>query len=219
MAVFRYLLILTALASGVCAQNAPSAAAPAASNGPFVTPIPSVSSSAAPAATPPPPANRQISSGTAALLAQSVPTYHPPPAAPVEKPNLGDTDDSTEDNEQPENHVIRLPKYIVHEQQPPIFREKDLYDKDGLRRLALLRYRGLSLFPFARLNGPIADEMYREDDRLKSIADFNQTADAIAAGGDTAEADYIRKETQSTYAQSVGWGDPTPQNPSGRSSP
>jgi hypothetical protein len=152
------------------------------------------------------------------MLAQVAPTYNPPKPVAA-KPDTGDTDDSNDDNEQPRNHIVRLPKYVVHDQAPPIFRERDLYSKEGLTELALLRYRGLSLVPYSYLNGGIADEMYREDDRLKMISDFNSTADAIQAGGDKAEADFIRSATQSTYAQSVGWGDPTPSNPSARGMP
>lgn len=160
--------------------------------------------------------NRQISSGTAALLAQGMPAYNPPKPQPPPKPDA-DSDDDNED--QPRNHIIHLPKYIVHEQRPPIFRERDLYDKTALTRLAMLRYGGLNVGPLAGLNGPIADEMLREDQRLQDIKEFNDTADTMAAGGDSSEANFIRNTTQETYAQSLGWGDPTPQNPSARSTP
>src|SRR5215469_4731079 len=124
--------MLAVLAPGAYAQSPASpAAAPAPSSGPFVTPPASASPSAAPApqaVSATPPAKREISSGAAAMLARVAPAYSPPKPVAA-KPDSGDTDDSTEDNDQPRNHIIRLPKFIVHEQQPPIFREKDLYDK------------------------------------------------------------------------------------------
>lgn len=221
--MMRPMVLILALAPAALAQKSPGPAAPAPPPAPFLA-APAAAPSATPAAAPGPSAgpaqpveNRQISAGAAALLAQVAPAYNPPKPQPPPKPDAADDDD--DDSEQPRNHIIRLPKFIVHEQAPPIFREKDLYDKEGLTRLAMLRYGGLNVGPMSGLNSPVADELYREDDRLKSIQGFDDTADAMARGGDPAEASFIRSTTQSTYAQSLGWGDPTPQNPSARGLP
>lgn len=150
------------------------------------------------------------------MLSAGMPHWSPPPPpAPAPKPKAED-----EPEDQPRNHIVRLPKYMVHAPPPPIFREKDLYSPEALAQLALLRYKGLSLLPLADMNSKIGSEMLREDQRLQSISSLNDTADAMARGGDKAEADYIRGITQSSYSQSSSdWGGPVPQNPSARSFP
>jgi len=98
--------------------------------------------------------------------------------------------------------IIRLPGVTVVGERPPVFRERDLYSPDELRRLALQRYRGLRVFPFAflnNLNKPIAEQIYREDERLQNIQSLNQAAANAAAAGDTGSAEQIRQATITTY--------------------
>ena len=113
----------------------------------------------------------------------------PPPAASIiEPPNNAE--------------IIRLPGVTVVGERPPVFRERDLYSPEELRRLALQRYRGLRVFPFAflnNLNKPIAEQMYREDERLQNIQSLNQAAANAAAAGDAESAQAIQQATITTF--------------------
>src|SRR5579871_2852351 len=129
------------------------------------------------------------------MLQASMPKYDPPKPPPPPKPE--DESKDMREIDKPKNHIIRMPKYVVHAEKPPIFREQDLYTADGLARLAMMRYAGLNVGPSASLNQGIAMEMYREDQRLKNISELNDTADAMKRGGDADESSFIRSAAQS----------------------
>jgi len=142
--------------------------------------------------------NRAVSPGLAAALADGMPKFSPPtptPAVTGEPEDLRDVD-------KPKNDIPRLPKYVVRELRPPVFKQRDLYTDAGLVNLALKFHPGLRLGNFFGLNEAYAKEMIYEDERLANIQDLNETAYAFARGGDKAEADYIQKATQDTFMRS-----------------
>lgn len=193
------------------------AAAAAQSAAPFLAPA---ASTTAPSAAPSTPAvtepdhvsNRSVSSGVAAMLSAGMPAYNPPKPEP--KPKEDEPLVDMRDIDKPKAHIIRLPKYVVHAEKPHIFKENELYSKDGLARLAMMRYSGLNIGPASDLNQGVALQMYRDEERLKNIASLNDTADAIGRGGDKIEADAIRDAAQSTYQRTPDFSGPVPQNPS-----
>jgi hypothetical protein len=150
------------------------------------------------------------------MLSASMPQYAPPPPAPPPKPEVTEDSPDLRDVDKPKNRIIRLPKYTVHAEKPPIFREQDIYSADGIARLALLRYGGLSVVPLSDMNAGVATEMYRENQRLNNMSMLEDTAASMQSGGDKDEAKMIREASQSTYQQSLDWGATAgvPQNPS-----
>jgi hypothetical protein len=170
----------------------------------------------APAAHPPPPPARTVESGEiASMLAASMPKYDPPKPPPKQV----DPDVDLRDIDKPRNDIIRLPKYVVHGEKPAVFRERDLYTKSGLGQLALLRYRGLNVGFLPGLNQPIAEQMYRDDERLQNMAALQDTADTMRRGGDSAESIYIMRASNDTFIRGLDWGAPAPQNPSAAGAP
>jgi len=202
------LSLSTALGVGAAAalgQTAETAASPPAAN-----PVLAPAGPPAPPPSPPPDPNRAVSSTMAAALAGTMPKYDPPKPAPPPPPE--DQTADLRDTDKPKNGIVRLPKYMVREARPSIFREWDLYSKEGLAELALQRYQGLSLVPFSGLNKPIATQMYLDNERLFNMEDLETTARSIGAGGDKAESSFIRKESEDTYMRPIDWGGTTPTN-------
>jgi hypothetical protein len=196
-----------ALGLGVAAfgQTADSAANPGAAN-------PVLAPAAPPPAPPPAPPdpNRAISPTVAAMLSVTMPKYDPPKPAPLPPPV--DPTADLRDTDKPKNGIVRLPQYMVHEARPSVFREWDLYSKEGLAQMALLRYRGLSLVPFANMNKGVATQMYLDNERLFNMADLETTARSMQSGGDKSEANYIRSISQDTYMRGIDWGGTVPTN-------
>jgi len=154
---------------------------------------------------PPPPTRntRVVSPEVAAALAAGMPKYNPP--KPVEK-----TEDDIDMREvdKPRNQIIRLPEYVVREERPPVFRERDIHTQKGLRELARMRYLSDTGQALNRFNIPLfgmgADAYalmrYEEDERLKNISDLNAAArDVSLVNPENAKA--IREATRDTYAR------------------
>jgi hypothetical protein len=138
---------------------------------------------------------RSVSPSVAAALAQGLPKYSPPtptPEASAEPQDMRDVD-------KPKNEIPRLPKYVVHERRPPVFRNRDLLTDSGLLDLSFKSHPGLRVGNILGLNEGLAREMMYDDMRLKNIEDLNETAYSFAQGGDKAEADYILKASQDAY--------------------
>lgn len=213
MAGCRISLVLLAFgAAGWCRAQAASPSGAPASPAPGLTSAPAAGSGSA-ANGPVDDQNQPRSSYLAAMLAAGMPKYSPP-KPPPKNPEAG-VDLRTIDR--PKNEIIRLPKFVVHGERPPVFRERDLYTKSGLAELEMSRYGGLNIGPLSPLNAPIAEQMYRDDERLKNIADLKDTAAAMQRGGDAAESAYILRASDDTYmsaSRSFDWGAPAPQNPS-----
>jgi hypothetical protein len=159
-----------------------------------------------------------MSSEVAAALAAVSPKYTPPPPKPDPVPESEQVD--IRDIDKPKNAIVRLPKYIVQEAKPPVFRERDIYTQKGLTDLAMRRYisdsdRALNRFTLP-LFGTTAETralaMYAEDERLRNMTDLRDAA-IDAARTDRAGGDYIRKEAQKTFLRSsdFGWSSGEPR--------
>ncbi len=192
----------------VVAQPAASTAQPAAAA--QASPI----LNAPPAENPAPTAprrNRAISSEVAAALAAATPKYTPPPPKPPPKPEEEQVD--LRDIDKPKNTIVRLPKYIVQEKRPAVFRERDIYTEKGLTDIAMRRYisdfdRALNRWtlPFIGMSKESrALAMYAEDERLRNMSDLKDAA-TNASKADAATGDYIRKESQKTFLRSGDYG-------------
>jgi hypothetical protein len=146
---------------------------------------------------------RAISPEVAAALAAGMPKYNPP--KPVEK---SEEDIDMREVDKPRNQIIRLPEYVVREEKPPVFRERDIYTQKGLRELARMRYLSETGQALNRFNIPLfgmgADAYalmrYEEEERLSNISDLNETARDVSLT-DPESAQAIREATRDTYAR------------------
>jgi hypothetical protein len=177
------------------------------------SPTPVVPDSTAPLMPPPKPKkDRPISTGVASALAASMPKYSPPP-----KPNPADEDVDLRDVDKPKNGIIRLPKYTVQEKKPPVFRERDIFNKGGLANLARGRYLSATDRILNRVTLPLfgtspearAMAMYAEDERLNNMADLKDTAKDISRIN-AADGAYIKRVTDQTYMRDSGFGYESP---------
>jgi hypothetical protein len=165
---------------------------------------------AAPVPTPAPAPDytyKSVSPGVADALSMDRPKFNPPTPTPVavnEPEDMRTVD-------KPKNDIPRLPSYIVRDTRPPVFRNRDLYTKEGLVSLSYKLHPGLGIGNLAGLNDSAAYTMFLDDERLANIADLNDTARSIAAGGDKAEGEYILQATQDTFMRpdpGFSWGGP-----------
>lgn len=163
--------------------------------------------------------NDPAKAGKTAITA-GLPRYVPPPKQEPKKPAAaveGEEEAEPEDRplaaDQPRNKIIRLPRYIVEGDRPPVFRERDVYTSRALADIAMKRYlsrldSGLlnrfTLPLFAATNEERAMAMYREDERLRNIADLKTDAANARLAGDKTESDYLVRETNATFLRSGG---------------
>lgn len=219
---FQLVLLLPALAT--VSAMAQTASAPAIAPSPIlVTPA----DGAAPTPTPStnayqrpdkPRATREISPEVAAQLAASRPKFTPiapppPPKPEEEMPDLRETD-------KPKNTIVRLPKYVVQEQRPAIFRERDIYTKEGLAKLAMRRYftetdRALNRYtlpifhPISLLGGSSNEDralaMYAEDERLKDMADAADKTNMVMRS-DASEGKKVQNVSRDTFMRWQDFG-------------
>lgn len=139
---------------------------------------------------------RVMSDDLAATLAVGMPRYSPP--KPVEK-KLAEEPADAREAEKPKNGIIRLPDYVVREQLPTVFKERELATPSGKADLGMQRYAGLKFGPFSSWNRPIALAMYQEQERLDSMSELADAARTARRAGDKATADFISKQSQETY--------------------
>lgn len=152
---------------------------------------------------------RRYRSALAASLADSMPKYDPP--KPVVKKDDDEDDVDLRDIDKPKNRIVRLPKYTVQGNKPPIFRERDINTTKGLASIAMRRYlsdadRALNKFQlplFGTSNEERALAMYREDERLKNMAALDDAA-RTAGKADPKEAAEIKRMNQDA---NMRWSD------------
>lgn len=176
----------------------------------------------------------RVSSGISSAITAGLPKYQapkPPEPAAAEPqpavtrhrdPGMEEIEESSEEAlpeatpiaaDQPKNKIIRLPKYVVEADRPPIFKEREILTKQALAELAVRRY--LSRFDSKVLNRftlPIigispeqrALAMYAEDVRLENISELKDAAATARRVGDKSGSDYILKETNRTFLRSGG---------------
>lgn len=150
----------------------------------------------------PPPPHR--SPEVAAALA-GIKFDAPEPAKIKEEP-ADDVD--LRDIDKPRNGIVRLPKYIVEGDRPPIFAEKEINTKKGLAELAVKRYlssihQGLNTYHLPALFGGISNEalamdMYHDNERLEAMKDYDEKVSLFRAAG-AKDADALKKEADMTY--------------------
>ncbi len=176
-------------------------------------PAPTLSALSAPAA---PPAPSAISAGTAAKLAAARPRLPPlvQPAAPkpaAETPDLREAD-------KPANGIVRLPKYVVRETKPPVFREQDIYTPSALSRRLAKRYYSEGYLAFSKLIGytplafifPSAEASamarFEEEERLRNKAEFTDYVNWLKTSSPEAGAK-LKGDVQQTFMHwsEMGW--------------
>jgi hypothetical protein len=146
---------------------------------------------------------RTVSSKIAADLASGMPKFGAPTPTPTPVIDTSDLD-------RPRNSIPRLPKYVVRESRPPVFRNRDLFTSQGLIDLSFKNHPGLIFGNLLGLNGPLAYQMYLDEQRQSDMQDLTDTAHAMDRGGDKAESDYILQASQETFMRPVEeiWGGP-----------
>lgn len=205
LVVIAGLAILSPLAS------AQSAATPAGTSRPAVLAPAGPEKASAPAEASSPTRTRPISGEVAAALAAVSPKYTPAPPKPEPKPESEQVD--LREVDKPKNGIVRLPKYIVQEPKPAVFRERDINTQKGLTDIAVRRYisdadRALNRFTlplFGTSKEARALAMYAEDERLRNMSDLSEAA-AAASKSDSAAGSYIRKEAQETFLRTSDFG-------------
>jgi hypothetical protein len=188
----------------------------------FLFPAVLLAQEAAPASGPTPerrPAagSEEVRERVSEALAARLPKYNPPkPRKVVDE----DEDEEGEDGsspvlDKPRNRIIRLPAYVVEGSRPPVFREKDVYTKEGLSGLAMKRYmsdadKALNRFtlPFIGLsNEQRAMLMYAEDQRLREMNAAQDRVSTLEASDpeaakdlkDVVDSTFIRTDTRPGY--------------------
>ena len=154
----------------------------------------------------PPKTNQRVfSKNVAEALAARMPKYNPPEPEPepVDEEEMQDM----RDVDKPRNKIIRLPEYVVRQDKPPVFRDRDINTKAGLKKLAMKRYFYETSIALNKLTIPLFGDaesyalmLYEQDERLKNISDLNETANDIDRV-DPEDAKEIRKATRDTYGR------------------
>lgn len=172
----------------------------------FGTALPLSAQSTEKNAEPPKGNQRVLSKNVAEALAARMPKYNPP--APEPEPAEAPDESDMREEDKPRNKIIRLPEYVVREEKPPVFRERDIYTSKGLAALAKSRYLSETSLGLNKFTIPLfgigaeayALMLYQEDERLKNISDLNETADDIERV-DQENAKEIREATRDTYGR------------------
>ncbi len=209
-ASFPALAVCALLSGGIVAAADEQPASPASET---ASPVvarpgaaqPNVTEPAAPARR-----KRAISADVAAQLSAAMPKFTPPPPAPPpsEAAPAQTEEIDARDIDKPRNGIIRLPKYVVREPPPPIFKEREIYTKKGLAGLAMSRYmteadRALNGFTLPLFGTPAearAMSMYEEDERLKNMAAMREQTRLMYLT-DPATANAVKKQADSTFAR------------------
>lgn len=148
----------------------------------------------------PPQPERAVSARASAAITAGINYNPPPPPKPAAAEEAEEVD--LRDVDKPKNEIVRLPRYVVTAKRPPVFRERDIYSEEELRKLAMARYltkldTGLlnkwKLPLFGTSNEERAMEMYLEDERLQGMEDMKQDISKLRANGQTERADAAQK--------------------------
>ena len=187
---------------------------------PVESPSPVATVSAAPA-TSTRDRSRPISPAIAARLTDQLPKFTPPktPAPTAAKPPIlaspaSDTPANpvaAVDSVTPRNTIIRLPAYVVQEEKPVAFKEREILTPKGRLALALKRYPGARIgsLPFLSNDG-MALALLEEDYRLERKAEMEELASLLTTPTDRTKA---KTEVQKTFLRSgpSGYGGMAPK--------
>ncbi|PTY08117.1 hypothetical protein DB347_00580 [Opitutaceae bacterium EW11] len=140
------------------------------------------------------------------------------PAAAKKKKEEEETDPDVDlrDVDKPRNAIVRLPKFVVQGERPPVFAEKDINTKKGLADLAVKRYlssvgQALNKYHLPLIGmsqEQLALMMYEEDQRLKDMKDFGEKVYLYRQAGDKTGADALQKDIDRTFMRTSTFADP-----------
>ncbi len=116
-----------------------------------------------------------MSPTTAARLAEKMPRFVPPQAAPPTAASAGPDEPPVDlrETDKPRNTIVRLPKFMVMEDKPPTFKEREILTPKGHLSLAYKRYAGLKIGNLGGLNDALALAMLEEDRILERQAEMS----------------------------------------------
>jgi len=145
------------------------------------------------------PVGAPLSANLQGELAEGAPRYQPPAAIPASGvgPDLRDTD-------KPKNEIPRVPvstmsRYVVKGTREIVFQGRDLYTPEGLVDLSFKAHPGLRVGNFFNLNAGAAYQAFLDEERMGRMDELEDTARAMAAGGDAAEAQAIQDAAARAY--------------------
>jgi hypothetical protein len=132
--------------------------------------------------------------------------YNPPPPPKPEAEAAEDVD--LREIDKPRNGIIRLPKYVVEGQRPPVFNNRNLYSKEMLRRLAYQKYLSsfgrnvLNKYRLPIIGGGIDAYVmmqYEAEERKQNMAEMDDKVSMYRVSGDDAEAEKLKDDNQRTF--------------------
>lgn len=152
------------------------------------------------------PAVHSKPTGLSSEISEGMPKYEPAQVSVTPIPDMREID-------KPRNQIPRvsgsvMARYLVRGDRVPVFRKRDLYTTSGLIDLSFKEHPGLRIGNIFGLNSAVAYEMYLEEDRLEKIKDLDDTALAMAVGGDSAEARMILEATGDAYIRNEDFSGP-----------
>jgi hypothetical protein len=206
-AMDRSLIMAAAMvvASAACAEDAVQSVPPQPDTSTII-----LAPKAAAAPAPRTPARQTAPTAADAEISTSLPKFKQEAAAtPLDKqPDLRDID-------KPKNRIVRLPvnmmeKYVVRGDRVPVFRNRDLYTKEGLIDLGFKDHPGLLIGNFFGLNKAAAYQAFLEDEHTAWNHEMADTALAMAAGGDFDEAKTILSFTDGSAYRDLDTSGPVP---------
>jgi len=144
---------------------------------------------------------RAVSEATAAQLSAAVPkfdaTLQKKPAEPAV--DLREVD-------KPRNTIIRLPNYVVREEKPPVFKERELRTPKGRLEYAYQRHPGLRLGSFGIFsNDGIAAAMLAEEERLEKKREFEDLV-SLMRFTDPAGQENTKREVDRAFLRPADFG-------------
>ncbi|HEU5080274.1 MAG TPA: hypothetical protein VFT72_13770 [Opitutaceae bacterium] len=152
--------------------------------------------------------------------------WEAPTPAPAKKADADEEDAADSEMDKPKNGIVRLPKYLIQGERPPVFTERDINTQKGLAALAVKRYLSnvhqnlnkyhLPGFLGGMSNEELAMQMYREEERLKNMHDMQETSYVLRKAGDTKEADAMKDLSNDMYMRRSEFSEPPSTSTTGR---
>jgi hypothetical protein len=179
---------------------------PATPERPAILAPPTSSDTTAPAASTaatPTPASRPrlVSPAVAAQLSVGVPKFEQPPAA-AEKP--AEPAQDLREIDKPRNTIVRLPRYLVQEDKPPVFKDRELMTPKARLHAALHKHPGLNLGSFWIFrNDGIAMAMLAEEERLERKREFEDMASLISSPREHAN---VKRHVEQAFLREADFG-------------
>lgn len=157
-------------------------------------------------------------------VASGLPHYEPPKSA---ADLAAERAAALRDTDIPRNHVVRLPQYVVKDDQAAEnARRKIPLTPQEKMDLAMKRYviDTKDMSPFAAgiarvLFAGYAMQEYEDAERAKNMADLNLDAQEAALSGDSAGSDSIKAEAADLFMRHQDWAAPVPTNRPNASTP